>query len=1057
MNTGIKIVGLEPTLFFTRTQAGTLQQQAQLTLENGCGPLTAALSITSPWQLPNIVLGQVEVGTTRHLIYLPDLREPAEIACSLMVDGSIRDQHRSAWEPQKHWEVYMVHGSHHDLGYTDLPSNVLREHAGFLDQVLQYCDETDDWPAESRFRYVAEQAWSVLYFLEHRPVESVQKLIQRIREGRVEVNAFFDNVTSELCGHEEQVRLVYPAFRLKHRYGLSIRTAELNDIPGISWGLVSVLAGCGVRWFAPAIQDYFAWGGKVHPYWDEQAVLPRDVPGCFWWEGPDSSQVLYWHGGDKIEGPMLWDLDQSERDLPAYLDEITRRGFPFDLIRIKFIGGRRDNCPPDIRLSQIVRDWNKRWAYPRMIIATNASFFERFERQEGGSLRVLRGDLPNTDYPVGATSHALELSVNRRTHDTLISAEKFSVCAAFARGISAADVQIYPANLLAEAYDCMLLSDGHVGGAAHPIGIAQAAAWSQKNEWTYRAAALAHDILIKSTNQIADYVQLEGAGVHLVVFNPLSFARSEMVRVCAAPAGPASMPMYWRDPPQGNQGPRELIAGTAFGRNLFSLPVDLLLNPFELIDLSTGQRVPFQVTELDDPFAARPAAAHRWALGQVEQQPTIFPFHLRGHLFELVFCAADVPGMGYKAYQLVPVQKQAEMMTDLHIGETCLENQYYRIEIDPQNGSICSLYDKSLQREWIDRDAVHGFNQLVVRSPIDGELAVEPESGAVRVEIGERGPVSASLVLRLKAPGCPQVTSEIRLHAGMKRVDISNRLLKDAKPLLEMYFAFPFQMSAPQFDFEASNAVIVPIRDQLPGTNTDTYTMQHWVRARDPSGAVVLSSLDAPVVEVGGLWPGYVSQAHHGVTPPGYGHEFLRDPAQFLKGHIYSYVMNNNFRTNFDPVQVADVIFQYAITTGMDAAGVTDASRFGWGASTQLETVPIAGPQFGPLPREGCFCKVDQKNVLLLALKAAEDGKGIILRLLELDGLDCLATVWLRNFSAQLVYLTNLVEEDQQALTLQTDSAGGQIIRVPLKGRSLVTLRCVGTWRFPVQDGLTRL
>jgi hypothetical protein len=29
--------------------------------------------------------------------------------------------------PSRRWEVHLVHGSHHDLGYTDLPSNVLRE------------------------------------------------------------------------------------------------------------------------------------------------------------------------------------------------------------------------------------------------------------------------------------------------------------------------------------------------------------------------------------------------------------------------------------------------------------------------------------------------------------------------------------------------------------------------------------------------------------------------------------------------------------------------------------------------------------------------------------------------------------------------------------------------------------------------------------------------------------------------------------------------------------------------------------------------------------------
>ena len=222
-------------------------------------------------------------------------------------------------EPSRRWEVHLVHGSHHDLGYTDLPSNVLREHDGHLDKVLDFCDETADWPEESRFRYVAEQAWSVLHYLEHRPAEKTQRLLRLMREGRIEVTATLGNQVCGLCSHEELIRLLYPSFRLKRRFGVPITSAELNDIPGFSWGLASVLSGSGVRYFAPGIQDYFAWGRKVRPNWDEQAVIARDMLGAFWWEGPDGSRVLLWYGGPAIEGPHLWTYDQARRDLAKYL------------------------------------------------------------------------------------------------------------------------------------------------------------------------------------------------------------------------------------------------------------------------------------------------------------------------------------------------------------------------------------------------------------------------------------------------------------------------------------------------------------------------------------------------------------------------------------------------------------------------------------------------------------------------------------------------------------------------------------------------------------------
>ena len=153
--------------------------------------------------------------------------------------------------------------------------------------------------------------------------------------------------------------------------------------------------------------------------------------------------------------------------------------------------------------------------------------------------------------------------------------------------------------------------------------------------------------------------------------------------------------------------------------------------------------------------------------------------------------------------------------------------------------------------------------------------------------------------------------------------------------------------------------MIEPIRDQIPGSNTDAYAFQHWVDVWDDRGGVAWASVDAPVIELGSLWPGYVSQAHHCVTPPGFGHDFLHDPAQLEHGHIYSYVIANNFRTNFQAVQVADVLFRYSLTTHRGDWRSGGARDFGWQALTPLVPVGVIGPQGGQLSAAASFCQVD--------------------------------------------------------------------------------------------------
>jgi len=1061
----MRLTAIDPTIFFIRVADG-LRQGVDVTVAHDGAPASAAILVAGGAQEVRCELGALPAGDHTRRLYIPDLRAPASVDFVLLADGEIHDRRTIDWQPQRHWEVYVVHNSHHDLGYTDLPSNVLREHDCFLDEVIDFCAQTTDWPEESRFRYVIEQGWSVLHYIEHRPPNAVGRLVRLLREGRIEVTALFGNETSELCGHEEQIRLLYPSFRLKRRFGVPIRTAELNDIPGVSWGLASVLAGAGIRYFAPRIPDYFSWGFQVHPFWDEAAVLPRDLPGAFWWEGIDGNRVLFWYG-HRLD---LWTMEQALREVPRRLQDLTQRGYPYDLVEYRFQGGGRDNAPPDIRLSLIAREWNRRWAYPRLIVATNAQFFERFERAAGDRLPTLRGDLPNTDYTVGATSTAKETGVNRLTHDLLASAEKFAACAALVSDYP------YPADTLAEAYDCSLLYDEHTWGMAHPIGPAQDACWSQKSQFAYRAAALAHDVLLKSANRLADRIRLadgspgENEGCTLAVFNPLSWARTDGVHLPAVTPAPCSRPMHWRYPAPGEDRPPVWVLGTAIGRDIVNLPLSLLEQPFDLIDLSTGRRVPYQIVTLDDPLAARPFAAYQYALGITSQLQHKDLLVDQAHRKTLLFVAEDVPPLGYKTYRIAPIaesgggaqpQRNEEASPSaaapgdanacsLVVGGHWLENRFYRVTLDPESGAVVSIFDKELQREWVDIQAPHGFNQVVARWPQTGETVVP---GRSTIRRGESGPVCASLIVVGDAPGCPRRTQEIILYDSIKRIDFANRLLRDATPLLELYFAFPFAISNPRFRYEAANAVIEPIRDQLPGTNTDAYAVQHWVEVRDEAGGVIWSSLEAPVVMLGGLWPGYLSQAHHAVTPPAYGHEFLRDPAQLDKGHIYSYAMINNFRTNFQPVQVADVLFRYSFTSHGGAAGNEQATPFGWGAATPLAPVCLrrpraAGNQADPgpwLPPAASFCQLDPGNVILLAFKAAEDGDGLIVRLAEIEGQATTVTVTLPFVEIAQALQTNLVEEDESVLTYDRHS-----VRVPIAAYGIATVRCRTVQRWPV-------
>jgi hypothetical protein len=1030
--TKARITSIKPTVFFIRDEDG-LKQRVDVSVEaEGILANVEMITRCMQWELHHPV-GNVSVPREVYEIYLPDIRQEIVVEFFLLIDNKLSDQQAVTWQPERHWEIYLIPASHHDFGYTDLPSNLLREYDHILNNAVRFCVETADFPEEARFRCVIEQGWSVLHYLEHCSIEAAERLVSLLRAGRIEVTALLANEVSELCGHEEQIRLLYPVFRLKQRLGIPIRCAELNDIPGVSWGLASVLAGAGIRYFSAGIPDYYAWGEKIHALWDESEVLPRDLPGAFWWQGMDGQQVLFWFGSFNIGWGGPWSYEQAERDVPLALADLSARGYSYDLVLSRCSGGQRDNSPLDLRFSLIARQWNARWAYPRLILSTDALFFEQFERRAGLQLKMLRGELPNTDYTVGASSSAKETGINRLTHDALLAAERLAVLAALVSH------QEYPAERLAEAYQSCLLYDEHTWGMAHPVGPAQDACWNQKSQWAYRAAALAHDVMSKSANCLADQVNLPDKGYFIVVFNPLARPRSDVVIIPALPPAACGKPMHWISSPAGSPNPSIWVGVTAIGRYLVNLPPTLFEKPFDLIDLTTGQRAPYQIATLTDPQAARPLAAYDYALGHTDPASVDLLNYGASQLKELIFQAENVPSMGYKTYHICPIEQAAKATPTLLRDESnVLENRFYRIVLDPNRGTVVSLYDKKLQREWVDDQAPHGLNQLVVRQPRTGETCHPVD---VRINRGETGSVLASLILKSSALGCPQVTQEIVIYEDLKRIDFNNRVLRDSTPLLEVYFAFPFALQCPRIRYEASNTVIEPVRDQLPGSNTDAYAMQHWVTLSDSTGGVVWCSLEAPVVAFGELWPVSVSQAHQGILPPEFRRPFIRDSSQFWKGHLYSYALINNFRTNFQPVQVAETLFRYSLTTtGSEPSGCD----FGWGVSSPFQGVCVLGPQVGSLSSSTGFCEVDPANVMLLALKGAEDGNGLIVRLAEMEGMDTPASVHLPFYEITQAFRTNLVEENRGMVWCDRHH-----LRIQLRPHNIVTIRCLGLSRWP--------
>ncbi len=1006
-----------PTPFLRRAEDG-LRQVAHVTVTHAGATQSGAIHVTAQG-VELVTPVTLVAGESTIEVEVAEVTAPCAIDVALVLHGHPAVRISIAWIPPKHWVVHVVQLSHHDAGYTDLASHVIPEHDQWLDDVIDIAEATRDFPHDARFRAVIEQTWSIDHFLRTARSARVAAMLDLLRRGDMELTALFGNMVTELCGHETLARCVYHAFRLKRAYGIPILSAEHNDVPGFSWGVSQVLAGAGIKVFCPGFPQYYSWANpRAASFWNETAIFgAQGMPGAFWWEAPAGTRVLFWSNNQGCGGDCHAELP----GLSARLQELTEAEYPYTTLRWPVGGGARDNSPYIEGYVHTIRAWNACWAYPRLISSTNTRFYHDLLPQLPATLPVWRGEVPGQDYPVGATSTAAATGINRRNHTDLPAAEALATLAG-----AIADYQYQDARIF-QAYEETLWHDEHTWGHHFPCGPTADAAELEKALHAYRAAALAHDIASKAMARVADAVRLDTPGLHLVVFNPLPRERSGTVTTPLREfdnCGSAMTAM-----PDGSL--RGVLLQDRWHVNP---PIEIVEGKFDLIDVATGAVVPYQISEISSPLAATPHAGQRQGLGAGGKRYGFFELP-SGIARELSFIADAVPPVGYRTFRLQPREDQPVFAVAITASPTTLENAYYRMEIDAHTGHVRSLLDKETGRELVDPTAPHPFGTVVVRDPFGGETC----SRCTELLPSDCGPLSASLCVRLSAPGHPCIEQTYRLPSGEKRLDIAIHLLKDPTPLLETFLAFPFLLPEGRFRYEGPLCVLDPAVDLLPGAYADRLTVQNWITVTDGELSVLWSSREAPVVSLARLWPGRLSPAHSAVVRADVEHP-CPDAADLRGGTIYSLLTANNVGTNFAVAQQGSLLFRYSMTTMAGQMTDSRAVMLGQQCLTPLPTLFTKHPGPRPLSPTGSFLAIDHPSVALVALKRAEDGEGLIIRLWNASAETVVTRVVLPNIVVNAATLTTLAEEET-GKALAYDAHG---IEVPLPPRGVVTVRLHG-------------
>ena len=378
--------------------------------------------------------------------------------------------------------------------------------------------------------------------------------------------------------------------------------------------------------------------------------------------------------------------------------------------------------------------------------------------------------------------------------------------------------------------------------------------------------------------------------------------------------------------------------------------------------------------------------------------------------YELLVEAKDVPSMGYEILHVVGPSR--EEPTDLKANGLTLENEFLRVTVDPQTGCITSLYDKKSSFESIAsggcgnqltgfKDTPKDYDAWNIDSNFEDVFTNIDKADSV--QLMDKGPLRASIRVT-RTWQSSKFVQDITLYAGLDRVDVVNDIDWHETHIL-LKAAFPLAASSGEATFEIPYGSI-----ERPTTRNNK---------------VEQAKFEVPAMRWADLGDG-----KHGfslINESKYGYDakanvlrisLLRSPTwpdpNADRGH-------HHFRYSLYP-HGGD--WKQAMTV-----------RHGYDFNYELQAMQLEAHE-GQRPPEQSIVSVSNPNVVLTAMKKAEDNDGVIFRFYEWAGTTGEVRIKVPA-GATSASVTNLMEQPESpALPVSGDQ-----VTVPVHPFEIVSVR----------------
>ena len=743
------------------------------------------------------------------------LLSAAVVACSMPAVGLCRAPDAPAAAVGR---IYIIHFSHTDIGFTDMPGVCRELHLRYL--VIAIVGELATLinPAGERFCWTCESLLTVDDWWQAASPARRNEFLTVVGSGQLDVAALPCNQAPLLDAAQWRTMLHWVPEDLWRKFKPTV--ALQSDVNGFPRAGAMALLDRGVNRLCMSIN-----GDSGGP--------PFFRPSAFWWKMPDGRRLFvylnltYPDGYDFFEtshwrrGPVPFAGDTRYRPPRAgdffrtdeaslrashaqclrRLAGLQRAGYRYDALTISMTNHwRMDNDPPLLHLPDFVAAWNRRGLKPELVLTTAAQAMQAMEKAVGGQAPQYTGEF--TDWWAnGAASGPREVAATRQAKRLLVAAQSPLWGPMPAEGAAKAQA----------LYKDLCLFDEHTWGSSWSVALP----WSLDTQGQFaEKAMLAWRPLGQAQWLLSQRARLrllrEGEG--LFVANPSPDAFSGWVRMPITCLRDDYQSLL--DPVTGKRRPLSFENGM----RAWTAP----RNPGELTRENTAAVFPDNAPRQTARFWIDNLAAHSFVRLQLDKQPVVESRPASGAP------AVELDAQGWPASA-----RWEGMKRPLFLAGT---------------GDVSAVTIKGFApRETLKQLCAAGSSARgeALRKQHVETVPAAAEGRATSVET----PFTRVYVQALRHPRFQWAERRLELwkHEPRARLTLRlNRLSSEAPEILFAGFTLPCAGTLPRLS--CGGLPFVPFHDQLRGTCRDYFAIDGWADYAAADGHWLWATHDAPLV-----------------------------------------------------------------------------------------------------------------------------------------------------------------------------------------------------------------